>query len=81
MAIPASLKQRALVIKNGAVNNLRPEQIEARNMSLYQFVLWAWPILEPGAPFVDNRGTTILRNIADHSPASPGRVERFRGSV
>jgi predicted phage terminase large subunit-like protein len=66
MSLPAAIRQRAEAIANSAPKQLRPEQIAAREMTLYQFVRWCWQILEPATPFVDN---WTIGALCDHMQA------------
>lgn len=49
-----ALRLRAKAILQSGPQSLTSEQVAARNISLRDFVRWAWPLLEPGTPLVWN---------------------------
>jgi predicted phage terminase large subunit-like protein len=54
MTVRAALREQARAILKQAPQAISQSQAEARNLTLLQFVKWAWPILEPATAFVDN---------------------------
>ncbi len=54
MTVRAALRERARALLEQAPQAISQTQAEARNLTLEQFVRWAWPILEPATAFVDN---------------------------
>jgi predicted phage terminase large subunit-like protein len=49
-----ALRHRLKTLLDDAPRQLAPGQADMRNISLRDFVRWAWPILEPGTPLVWN---------------------------
>jgi predicted phage terminase large subunit-like protein len=49
-----ALRRKAQAILASSPQALSQDQADAREMTLAQFVRWAWPLLEPGTPLVWN---------------------------
>lgn len=66
MTVRAALRERARALLEQMPQTITRSQAEARNLTLLQFVKWAWPILEPATAFVDNWHISCL---CDHTQA------------
>lgn len=66
MTVRAALRERARALLAEVPQSVTLTQTLARELSLMQFVKWAWPILEPATAFVDNWHIGCL---CDHTQA------------
>jgi predicted phage terminase large subunit-like protein len=62
----ALLRDRARALMAQVPQSISHAQEESRNLTLMQYLRWAWPILEPATPFVPN---WHIDCIADHTQA------------